>query len=491
MPVNRTLLVNADYPRSHYDYLSLPVGLGYISETLFMNNIEHEIFDLGLGGGYRKLSKLVSSYFPDFIGYSMMSFRYKHNYSILDALKKDFPSIKIIVGGPHISTFKKDALLDCQAIDIGVMMEGEESLVDICRQRPLNEVRGIFYREDDKVIVETEPKDLIEDLDRIPFPKYKKFEINNYPKVIPIVTSRGCPYQCIFCPIGSVMGKKFRPRSVANVAEEIEFWYRNGYRDFSIADDVFNLVEKRVYDICDEIEKRRLSGIRICCSNGIRADKADYKLLRRMKEVGFYYLAFGVESASSEVLQTLKKGEKIERIEESIKEACQLKFWVELFFLIGSPGETWRDVQGSIKFALKYPVYDAKFYNLIPFPSTELYSWIEKENYFLVPRNAYLDNIMHHLNRPIFSTPELTLQERKKAFRYANGVIERHTRKRKLRFDKWLSKKKLYDYYSIDGLLADVIVWFYHQRWTANLVKLFGFLFDKKRKTKRSQQKYF
>ena len=365
MLANRILLINANYPRSHYDYLNLPVGLGYISETLSRNRIEHKIFDLGLGGGYRSLREKILYFKPDLIGYSMMSFRYRNNYEIISKIKSEFSSLTIVAGGPHISTFKKNALMDCQAIDIGVMMEGEETLVDICRNKPLNEIAGIIYRGKNGDITETQPRDLIEDLDRVPFPKYGRFGIDNYPKIIPIVTSRGCAYQCIFCPIASVMGGKLRARSAVSVVDEIEYWHRDGFRDFSISDDVFNFVPQRVYDICDQLERRKLLGLRICCSNGIRADKTDRMLLRRMKEVGFYYLAFGVESGSNNVLKTLKKGESIERIEEAIKESCELGFWVELFFLIGSPGETRQDIQQSIKFYLKYPICEAHFYNLI------------------------------------------------------------------------------------------------------------------------------
>ncbi|OGW54874.1 MAG: hypothetical protein A2Z60_01940, partial [Nitrospirae bacterium RIFCSPLOWO2_02_42_7] len=325
----------------------------------------------------------------------------------------------------------------------------------IYKEKPLGEIAGIIYRKEDGDIIQTGQQDLIDDLDEIPFPKYEKFDIGNYPKIIPIVTSRGCPYQCIFCPIGSVMGKKFRARGAANIADEIGFWYKNGFRDFSIADDVFNFIEKRVYDICDEIGRRQLSGIRIRCGNGIRADKVNGKLLERMKDAGFYCLAFGVESASNKVLMNIKKGETIERIEEAVREACRLGFWVELFFLIGSPGETWSDIQESVRFALKFPIYDAQFYNLIPFPSTELYNWIEKESRFIISPEVYLDGIMHHINKPLFSTPELTLQERKSAFQYAKRMIWKHTKARKLKFEKWLSKQKLHDYYHIDGLLAD------------------------------------
>ncbi len=470
--VKKVLLVNADYPKSHYDFLSLHTGLGYISEFLEKSGIEYEIYNPALDGGYRALRKKILHFGPHLIGYSMMSLSYSHNYEIISKIKYEFPSIMIVAGGPHISTFKKDALMNCEAIDIGVMMEGEETLVEIARGKPLDEIAGIIYRDEKRKIIEAEPRALIEDLDRISFPKYRKFGIHNYPKIIPIVTSRGCPYQCIFCPIASVMGARFRARGAPNVVDEIEFWHNKGFKDFSIADDVFNFKKERVYSICDEIEKRRLSGLRIRCSNGIRADRVDTRLLKRMKEVGFYYLAFGVESASNKVLQTLKKGERMERIEESVREACRLGFGVELFFLIGSPGETWTDVQESIRFALRYPIHKAQFYNLIPFPNTELYRWLEEKDYFLVPHPEHLNEIMHHVNRPIFTTPEMPLRERKKAFRYADKIIRQHTKKRGSKFEKWLTKEKLRDYYGIKGISAGLIAWFYNWKWSARLVKL-------------------
>lgn len=473
MSRNRILLVNADYPGSHYDYPGLPTGLGYISESLSTEGIEHKVFDMGLGGGYKRLRKCALSYKPDIIGYSLMSFRYKHNYSVLQTLKKDFPKIRIVAGGPHISTFKEKALSDCLAIDIGVVMEGEETILKICKDKPLGEIAGIIYREANGDIVKTEPGDLIDELDRIPFPRYEKINVENYSKAIPIVTSRGCPYQCIFCPIGLVMGRRFRARTPSNVVDEIEFWRKKNFKDFSIADDTFNFIEERVYRICDEIEKRGLSGLRISCGNGIRADKTDRKLLSRMKEVGFYYLAFGVESGSDKVLKVLKKAERIEKIEEAIKTACQLGFWVKLFFLIGSPGEAWADIEESVRLALRYPIYDGVFYNLIPFPNTELYRWIEEKNYFLMPHPEYLNGIIHHVNRPLFATPDLTLKQRKKAFRYANGLVAKHTRSKRRKLEGWLMKEKLRDYYGIKGIRADFISGLYRQKIFARLVRFF------------------
>lgn len=467
----RVLLINAEYPKTQYEFIILPTGLGYLSESLQRAGIENRIYDPALDGGSQNVREKIKQFAPDLIGYSMMSFGFRHNYEIISAIKKEFPALTIVAGGPHISTFKKDVLLQCRAIDIAVPMEGEEALLEFCIEKPLSTIAGIMYRENEKVI-ETPQRALVEDLDAIPFPRYHTFDMNKYPRAIPLVTSRGCPYQCIFCPIASVMGRGFRVRSFSSVVDEIEFWHEKGFRDFSIADDVFNFNKERVYAICDEIKKRNLLGLRIRCSNGIRADRVDRALLMTMKEAGFYCLAFGVESASDRILTILKKGETREKIERAIRQACELGFWVELFFLIGAPGETMADIKESIKLSLRYPVYNANFYNLIPFPHSELYRWIEEKNYFLFPQPEYLNNVMHHVNAPLFTTPELTQQERKKAFRYAKRVINRHTKARRLKFEKWLTKEKLRDYYNKKGFIADLIAWLYCHRWPGKLMKL-------------------
>ena len=97
-----------------------------------------------------------------------------------------------------------------------------------------------------------------------------------------------------------------------------------------------------------------------------------------------------------------------------------------------------------------------------------------KKNYFLFPQPEYLNDIMHHVNRPLFATPELKLEERKKAFKYANSIVRKHVRARKLKFEKWLTKEKLRDYYGIKGLLAEVIARLYCLKWTAKLIRLFA-----------------
>jgi len=148
-----------------------------------------------------------------------------------------------------------------------------------------------------------------------------------------------------------------------------------------------------------------------------------------MKQAGFEYLAFGVEGGNDKVLAAIHKGEKIETVKKAIHDACELGFEVALFFIVGSPGETWKDIEDSVALARSFPVLDAKFYNLIPFPDTELFQWVQGNGYFLVDPDVYLNDASHWDAKPLFATPELSYAERQSALRYTSG-IRRQIRKR-------------------------------------------------------------
>ncbi len=432
MKINNVLLIKPIYYGSHYDNRWLPTGLAYVSEALVKANIKNKIIDMGLGYSLNELKAEIEKFSPQLIGISMMSFGYKHTYEMIKSIKESYPRIRIVVGGPHLSTLREKVLEDCHAIDFGITLEGEETIVELCKgDKPLPEIKGLLYRNNTGEIIYTGDRDFISNLDQNGFPWYSEVELDKYPRVINIVTSRGCPYHCIYCPVNLAIGKKFRVRSPESVVDELRYCYDKGYREFGIADDNFTLIRKRVWDICDEIEKQGLKGLKISCGNGLRADKVDRELLAKMKEAGFHYIAFGVEGGNNKVLDTLRKGEKIETIEQAIKDACDLGYKVTLFFLLGSPGETKADIEDSVRLATKYPVYDARFYNLIPFPNTQLYEWVKNNNYLRKDPVQFISEASHWKNDPIFETPELSISDRNKLNKWANNKVKWHTFKLK------------------------------------------------------------
>lgn len=439
MRFKRVLLIKPFYRRSHYDNAHLVAGLGYVSEALNKASITNAVVDMGLGYDAKTLEDRIKAFEPDLIGVSMMSFGYKDTLSLITGIKKKFLNIPVVVGGPFVSPLREKVLQECRSIDYGITLEGEQTIVELCRgDISESQIKILLFRGDSREITYSGDREFIVDLDANGFPTYSRFELDRYPRRINIVTSRGCPYQCIYCPVHRAIGNRFRVRSPGSVADEFEYWYKRGCRDFEIADDNFTLQRDRVSQICTELRRRRLSGLRISCGNGIRADKVDRDLLVQMKEVGFNYIAFGVEAGNDRVLKRLKKGEDIQAIEKAVSEACDLGYKVTLFFLLGSPEETKADVEDSVTLALKYSVYDARFYNLIPFPGTELYDWVVANRYFVGEQKGYeyLNNASHWTNDPIFQTPELPIEERRKLYQWANTVVQRHTAKVKKKFHR-------------------------------------------------------
>lgn len=423
MSYYRVLLLHPSYSSSHYARpMRPPTGLGYIAETLKNNKIQYDVTDVGFGYSFKYINNKIVDFKPDLIGLSMMTFKHTDTYYMLNKIKKNHPDIPIVVGGPHVSTLRDAVLKECPSIDFGITLEGEKTFIELCKGKSLKTIKGLIYR-DDTTILYNGDRDFIKELDTISFPTYENFELNKYSvKEICIVSSRGCPYGCIYCPVHLAIGREFRVRSAQNVVDELDYWYKRGYRRFDFVDDNLTFYKDRVYEICNEIEIHNLKGLELHCGNGIRADKVDRDLLKRMREVGFNYIAFGVEAGNNKILKNLKKGEQIEIIEQSIKNACELGFEVSLFFLIGSPGETCSDFEDSINLAIKYPISDVRFYNIIPFPGTELYDWLQKNNYFIRRPSEYLSEGSAWDNEPVFETPEMSVKERKLAMEYTKSI---------------------------------------------------------------------
>jgi len=219
------------------------------------------------------------------------------------------------------------------------------------------------------------------------------------------------------------MSTKFRARSAANVADEIEYWYSRGIKQFVVDDDNFTLVKERVYDICDEIERRELKGLFIRCSNGIRADRVDRDLLTRMKEVGVKEVGFGADGGNNRVLlDIVQKGETIETIEQAIQDAIDVGLEVRLFIIVGHPGETLSDIEDSFALAQRYPLIRLHLNNPVPYPGTELFEWVRSHDCFLTSPEEYLNNVTDSDNEPIFKTPELPADVRRQILARARKI---------------------------------------------------------------------
>jgi radical SAM superfamily enzyme YgiQ (UPF0313 family) len=420
MRFERVLLVT---PPSHGEWRAITphIGQAYLAQTLLESGIEYDVLDMNLGYGLKDLQQKIKDFRPDLIGMSLISLEYRKFYDLLSSVKQANGTAKVVVGGPHVTIMRERVLKDCPAIDYGVVFEGEGTLRELCQGKlPENEIKGLMFRHGDDIIYNGD-REFELNLDNIPWPRYEKFELDKYIGEMTIYSSRGCPQQCTFCP-NRIISPQFRPRSPGHVVDELEYWYSRGCRQFNFDDDNFNHIRKRVFETCDEIERRGLKQLFLRCSNGIRADRVDREMLTRMHEVGFSYLAFGVDGGNNKILGIVKKGETIETIEQAIKIACDLGYDVKLLFVVGTPYETREDVEDKVILSKKYPIQEVHFYNTIPYPGTELYDWVAENDYFLKQPEEYLNDVSCLTNVPVFETPELPRKERIELLNYLGKV---------------------------------------------------------------------
>ena len=239
---SRVLLINPEH-NVEWPGLTPPIGMGYLAESLRNEDIDFAILDMNLSRGLKHLHRALDRFQPDLVGMTMITRDYRRFYTTLEEIRRYNSRIKIVVGGPHVTILKEKVLEECCAIDYGVAGDGERALVELCKGGPgEEEIKGLIYRNNSRIVCTAE-REPVTDLDKVPWPRFEKFELNRYFREISLYTSRGCPYRCIFCA-RHVLSPKYNVRSAGNVGDELEYWYQKGYRKFNIEDDNFNLVEE-------------------------------------------------------------------------------------------------------------------------------------------------------------------------------------------------------------------------------------------------------
>uniref|UniRef100_A0A7C4WDV8 Radical SAM protein n=1 Tax=Geoglobus ahangari TaxID=113653 RepID=A0A7C4WDV8_9EURY len=368
------------------DISTPPLGLGYLASCLRERGFRVEIIDdLVERLSFDQILKRIKNSLIVGITSTTPTFNAALRYA--KKIKEAFPNIFVIMGGVH-ATFKPyDALKYADAVCIG---EGEETIVEVTERvesgKSLEGIRGIIYKERDKIFVNS-PRKFIENLDMIPFPAYDLMPLDKYTvfegrlEHFPVMTSRGCPFGCRYCSSSLFMGRKFRARSPKNVVDEIE-WLINdfGAKHIAFADDTFTLSKRRVLAICDEIKKR---GLEIDWSCSSRVDTINEEVLRKMKESGCSAIYFGVESASPAVLEYYKKKIDLNKVEKAVKLAKKVGIVTICSFIIGAPFEKKEDMKKTLEFALKLDPDYAQFSILTPYPGTEIYQEAKKKGLLL------------------------------------------------------------------------------------------------------------
>ncbi len=310
-------------------------------------------------------------------------------------------SCLIFTGGQHFSPTAHDALKNIPELDVVVKGEGEltakEMLDCYFSGKGFENVLGLVFRGSDGVIIENPARPFIANLDDIPVPAWHLIDLSRYQatlecenqtKAIGVISSRGCPNQCVFCVSRMFWKCGFRRHSPKNFVDGLEFLNKTyGYRAFDIWDDTLTMVRSHVEEICREIIKRNLN---IIWYARARVDTVDEELIKLMKESGCIAIAYGVESGSPKILKNIKKNITLDQVREAIKISIQQGLFVKAFFMFSLPGETFDDIKLTIKFIKELEgTYKKNFeamtaYTII-YPGTELEQVAKQEG--ILPKN--------------------------------------------------------------------------------------------------------
>ncbi|MCX5694977.1 MAG: radical SAM protein [Candidatus Omnitrophica bacterium] len=394
------------------------VGVAYLSAFLKQNNIQTAIFDEGIDDDLKTLFQFIVDFKPDLIGITIFSYCYGYAYNLIQKIKER-SAIPIVAGGPHISAVGKELFADTK-IDFAIKQEGEFTLLELMKELDKNNpcfdgIKGLIWRGQSE-IRENPDRELIIELDKLPFPDYESFGIEGYPcyklKMLPIITSRGCPFGCNYCSVRLSMGMKFRARSAENVVEEIKQFSSAGFNSFDINDDCFTLDQARAEKICDLIIESKLK-IRFQLYNGIRVDTVSPGLLKKLRQAGCFFISYGCESGNDKVLKAIKKGITLEQVKNAVEWTNDAGIPNAVNFIIGHKNETYKDALDTIKFAGLLDTNFVNFYNLVPYPGTESFIWAKNHARFLVPVDSFLESISYRDNKPIFETDEFTDLQRR------------------------------------------------------------------------------
>jgi len=367
---------------------SPPLSLGYIGAALKNKGCLVKIIDAAAPYARFTISDIIKesgSFKPDLIAITISTTFVKFAYKLQRALSETFPLI--IAGGPH-PTLLPDEVLENGA-DIVIKGEGEEIILDILRfmkgEAKLKDVTGISYKNDRDEIVHNPCRSPIGNLDNIPLPAKDLFKHSDYVKSSyefmrygNIITSRGCPYGCIFCS-SKILGKDFRCRSAENVIKEIR-WLQEmyGIDTFFILDDVFTYDKQRVFELC-RLFRTLPRPIKWTCIS--RFDLITEELLEEMKEAGCYSITYGIETGSPETMTLIKKKIDLHKVEDRINTTARIGIRPHVSFMFGFPWEKSEHISSTylfLKRILSKLTYVVNGGILIPYPGTALYSAYNK-----------------------------------------------------------------------------------------------------------------
>lgn len=400
-----------------------PLGLGYLAAVLESHGIDVKVYDcliegwdiredvdqetVRIGSRFEMIERVIAEFKPDIVGVNALFTKQRENvHQIYGITKRLNRNIVTVAGGAH-STAMPELVMEDKNVDFVVLGEGEETLWDLILylegKKDRGELKGVAFRNEDKV--EIIPKtNFIQNLDTISFPARQLLNLEKYfgldvshgqrrrRRFSPIITSRGCPAQCIFCSAYKVWGRRYRWRSPENIIKEMRMLKDDyGIEELLFEDDNLTLDVQRAEKIFDLMIREKFNFV-WDTPNGVAAFTLNERVIDKMKQAGCYKINFAIESGNQDVLNKLiKKPLILKKIKPLIRHAQKIGLDVGIFLILGIPGESLKQMWDSFRFARELDIYNPFVSVATPYPGSELYNLCIEKGY--ISKNYSLDNL--------------------------------------------------------------------------------------------------
>ena len=408
------------------------LGIMVLSSILLRDGYDVKVFDENIDADpYAELLKFA----PHWIGFTCVTAAIKAANERALWIKERLPDTLTMVGGPHVTAVPKETVLRFPGFDFGLAGEAEHSLRKFLKTFYLDKdraaatkVAGIVYRLSENEAVANRSAEFLEgkSLDEMPFPAWHLLPMEQIfskvthglfsrgKRIMPVMTTRGCPNYCGFCC--RVMGFKFRKQEITRVLTEVK-WLYDTYKidEIYFEDDTFTQDTNRAHELLDGIIGLKLP-IYVKFANGLRADKVDRSLLEKMWAAGVYWVGFGIESGSPHTQKLMRKFLDLDLAARNVRLAKDMGFKVGSNCIIGYPGETLDSIQESIDYFLKLNLDSFAVVNCVPFPGTSAWQECEKNGWFTERANDY-ENYWFEVFKvtPLIETPYLSAKQLSRA----------------------------------------------------------------------------
>ncbi len=374
-----------------------PLGIGYLASYIRQAGYPVRIFQPSIDDHDKELNDILRSFNPSVVGISVMTPSYPRAVEICNMIKSYDSSITTVLGGHHVSAVGKEVMDQSPNTDFAVIGEGEVTVHELLKAVGAGtgeyaNIQGLVWRTDDGSVRANEGRELIKDIDSLPFPARDLVDMDQYrlhsyidfgTKSATMITSRGCPYKCAFCSSWLTMGARYRFRSVESIMAEIRELVEKGIDHIVFEDDTMALKRSRIEAICDALIAMPNRPTWYCLT---RVDTMDYELAKKFRAAGCKMVNFGIESGSPEILKLIGKKISLTRAIEAVAACRKAGLRTQCTFIVGFPIDTNRTMSMTYEIAEKIDPTIAIFFPLTPYPGTMIFDkYLDKS---LIPRSV-------------------------------------------------------------------------------------------------------